>query len=68
MKSLRQICPTNMEIADYFFNADYRKFNFVSDSMEYWEVTKDGKLVNHDSLDWKIIGYTIDNKGKLIKF
>lgn len=56
-----------MKLPDYLFNADYRQYNFVRDSAEYYEVTQGGNIRIHENRDWKLDGYSINNLGKLVK-
>jgi hypothetical protein len=53
-----------MKTLDFMFNADYRRnLPLVKDTMEYYEVTKAGKIIYHDKRDWKLNGFTLkDNK------
>lgn len=38
---------------DYLFRADLRHWSVYQITAEYWEVTKDGKLIHHEDLSWK---------------
>lgn len=50
-------------------NADLRNAlgKFATDSMSYYEVTREGKVIKHFNSDWKMKGFTLSKNSKLIR-
>jgi hypothetical protein len=53
---------------DEYFDGDYRQWDWVKHSCQYYEVTKEGLIVKHEDRSWnQPNAYTINQKGNLIK-